>query len=131
MNKLVARFTDGHMVKGTTLDFSPGKDQFHVTQIAPSAPDAVSIHRDDLKAIFFVKDYEGDPQHVDKHEFDAPVPPGERKVSAAFKDGEVLVGTTPGYKIGLPGFFLTPADTESNNERCYVIATATREVRFL
>jgi len=47
------------------------------------------------------------------------------------KDGEILVGTTTGYRPGRPGFFLVPADTESNIERCYVVATATEEISFL
>lgn len=49
----------------------------------------------------------------------------------AFKDGEVLVGTTTGYQPGRPGFFLEPADTTSNIERCYVVAAATLDVSFL
>jgi hypothetical protein len=31
MTKVVARFTDGRMVKGTTVDFVPTKDRFHVS----------------------------------------------------------------------------------------------------
>jgi hypothetical protein len=29
------------------------------------------------------------------------------------------------------GFFLLPADQRSNNERCYVVAAATREISLL
>jgi hypothetical protein len=132
MNKLVARFRDGRVVKGTTLDFSPAKDHFHVSTETPSAETAaVAIHTEDLKALFFVKDFAGDPRHVEKKEFESPPPPGARRVMAAFKDGEVLVGTTSSYQPDLPGFFLVPADVESNIVRCFVVATATREVRLL
>ena len=31
MNKIVARFADGRIVKGMTADFSPAKDLFHVS----------------------------------------------------------------------------------------------------
>ena len=34
MNKVVARFADGRVVKGMTLDFSPEKDLFHVARLA-------------------------------------------------------------------------------------------------
>jgi len=78
-----------------------------------------------------VKDYAGNPGHIEDKEFHSPPPPGEHRIGARFKDGETLVGTTPGYRVGLPGFFLIPADAESNNERCYVVASATQEVRFL
>jgi hypothetical protein len=131
MNKLVVRFADGRMVKGTTLDFSPAKNVFHVTEAADTAGTPVAVRRDDLKALFFVKDYEGDPRHVEKREFDAPPPPGARRVQARFDDGEVLVGTTNGYNPELPGFFMAPADTESNITRCFVVATAAHEVRML
>jgi hypothetical protein len=43
----------------------------------------------------------------------------------------VLVGTTQGYQPGRPGFFLIPADAKSNNERCYVVASAAREITFV
>jgi len=41
------------------------------------------------------------------------------------------VGATTGYQPGRPGFFLVPADAESNIERCYVVAAATQEIKFL
>ena len=48
-----------------------------------------------------------------------------------FEDGESLVGTTNSYQPGRLGFFVVPADTDSNNERWFIIASATREVAFL
>jgi hypothetical protein len=137
MNQLVARFTDGRMVKGTTLDFSPAKELFHV--VAADAPvtspaeevPTLAIRTDDLKALFFVKDLAGDPQHVERQDFDGPPPAGGRRVKAAFTDGEVLFGTTTSYQPGLPGFFLVPADPESNIVRCYVVAAATQEISLL
>jgi hypothetical protein len=132
MNRLVARFTDGRMVKGAMLDFAPSKDVFHMTEETPVAGTSpVAIHAEDLKALFFVKDYAGDPLHVERKELDSAPPPGARSIRASFKDGEVLVGTTTGYQPGLPGFFLVPADPESNNLRCYLFAEATEEVGFL
>lgn len=131
MNKLVARFADGRVVKGTTLDFSPAKNLFHVSAAPSPVTDSVAIRREDLKALFFVKDLAGNPLHVEKKQFDSAPPPGGRRIRAAFKDGEVMVGTTTVYRPGLPGFFLVPADAESNNELCFVVATAMQEVRFL
>jgi hypothetical protein len=48
-----------------------------------------------------------------------------------FNDGEMLLGTTTGYQPGRPGFFVVPADADSNSERCYVISAATQSVSFL
>jgi len=132
MNNIVARLADGRMVKGMTADFSPAKDRFHVTAAAATVgATPVEIHTKDLKALFFVKSLAGDPQHVEKKAFDPAHPPAGRRIRVEFKDGEVLVGTTTGYQPGRPGFFLVPADAESNVERCYVVAAATHEISFL
>ena len=132
MNKVVARFADGRLVKGTTADFFPTKDSFHVSEAtAPTGSNPVEISTKDLKALFFVKDFAGDRDHVEKNEFDPSRPPSGRRIRVVFKDGEVLVGTTTGYHPERPGFFLVPADANSNIERCYIIIAATREVVFL
>jgi len=129
MNKVVARFADGRIIKGQTVDFFPNKDVFHVADVASPGAEPIEVWKRDLKALFFVKDYEGDPQHVELKEF-ARTPIG-RPIKVTFSDGEVLVGTTTGYQPGRPGFFLEPADPESNIERAYIITAATREVGFI
>jgi hypothetical protein len=132
MNKVVARFADGRVVKGMTADFFPGRETFHVS-VALAAPGSgsVEIRVKDLKAVFFVKDLTGNPSHVDKKEFDQSRPPAGRRIKVVFNDGEVLVGTTQGYQPGRPGFFVVPADPEANTERCYVVSAFAREVGFL
>jgi hypothetical protein len=132
VNKIVARFIDGRVVKGKTADFFPTKDVFHVAVTGSDAEtEPLEINRNDLKALFFVKDYDGDPQHVERNEFDPARPPAGRKIRVVFKDGELLIGTTTGYQPGRPGFFVEPADESSNIERCYVVTAATAEVSFV
>lgn len=131
MNRIVARFQDGRVLKGFTADFIPAKDHFHVAEEGqPSAGKPVQVKVAELKALFFVKTFEGDPQHKKSNE---PVPGGPmgRRIRVVFKDGETLVGTTQGYDKSRPGFFVSPVDTGSNNERCFVVTAATREVAFL
>ena len=130
MNKVVVRYADGRIIKGVTADFFPNKDVFHVAD--PSAPmgsTPTEVNKAELKALFFVKDYDGDPSYSERKEF-AGTPVG-RAIRVVFNDGEVLVGTTTGYQPGRPGFFVEPADPQSNNERAYVVTAATREVGFL
>jgi Family of unknown function (DUF6982) len=132
VNNVVARFTDGSMVKGTTADFFPTKDFFHVSvATAPAGAKPVEINKNDLKALFFVKDFAGDPNHIERNEFDRSKHPVGRRIRVEFRDGEVLVGTTTGYQPGRQGFFVVPADADSNIERCYVVMAATRKVSFL
>jgi hypothetical protein len=54
-----------------------------------------------------------------------------RKIQVAFKDGELMLGTTQGYQPNRPGFFVVPADAQSNIERCFVVTAATQEVKFV
>lgn len=132
MNKVVVRFADGRTVKGMTADFLPTKDVFHVNVTADAAAaKPMEIRMGDLKAVFFVKDFQGDSQHVNSNEFDPSRPPAGRKIRVEFKDGETLVGTTSGYQPGRPGFFVVPADSGSNTERCYIITAATKAVSFV
>ena len=131
-NKIVARYTDGRIIKGATSDFVAAKDRFHVsvTNAQPGSK-PVEIETKDLKALFFVRDFAGDPQHVEQKEFDPSRPSAGRRIRVTFRDGEVLVGTTHGYQPGRPGFFLVPADGNSNIERCYVVAASTVEIAFI
>jgi hypothetical protein len=131
MNRIVARFQDGRLMKGFTTDFLPGKDRFHLTpdeKVSTAKP--VEVQVPDLKAIFFVKSFEGDPQH---HRSNEPSQSGPgRRLRIVFKDGETMVGTTQGYDRSRPGFFVVPADAAAgNNERCFVVAAATQEVGFV
>lgn len=131
MNKIVARFQDGHVLKGITNDFLPTKDVFHVAAAdEPPGTKPIEVRVADLKAVFFVKDLAGHPEHKKINEFDPSKPALGRKLRITFKDGEVLVGTTQGYQAGRPGFFIIPADVESNNERCFVVSAATQDVSF-
>ena len=131
MNKVVARLTDGTTHKGLTSDFSPMKDVFHLIEAnaAPGDP-PLTVRIPQMKALFFVKDLIGDPDYVEKKEFDDSCPLEGRPIKVVFKDGEVLVGTTTGYNPSRPGLFLTPADPGSNIERCYIVAASTQEVSW-
>jgi len=131
-NKIVVHYQDGRINKGVTSDFFPNKDLFHLSPVnaLPEAkPITVSIQ--ELKAVFFVKTFEGNREYKDKKDFEADKTVAGRKLRVVFKDGEVLVGTTHGYQPGRPGFFIHIVDPQANNERCFVISAATREVSFI
>jgi len=131
-NKIVVRYVDGQLLKGVTSDFFPNKDIFHVIPTeAPQGSKPVELSTQNLKAIFFVKGYEGNPDYKDKKEFDSGKAPVGRKIKIVFKDGELMVGTTNGYQPERPGFFIVPADPNSNIERCYILSAATQEVSFI
>jgi len=131
MNRIVARYQDGRILKGFTNDFVPAKDHFHLFADEHSAgarPTDVQVP--DLKAVFFVKTFEGDPQHHKSNESPEGGSLLGRRIRVVFKDGEVMVGTTQGYDRSRSGFFVVPVDPASNNERCFVVAAATTAVAF-
>jgi hypothetical protein len=130
--KIVARFTDTRVVKGFTADFHPEKLRFHVRAPTRGPAEARAVDVRDLKAVFFVRDFGGDPRYQERKRFDDSERPLGRKVEVTFQDGEVLVGSTmTGYAPDRPGFLFTPADPRSNNVRVFAVADAVRSIRYL
>ena len=129
--KIVARYGDGRLLKGYTHDFHPSRPHFSLWTSIDAAPrERVVIPFSQLKAVFFVHDFDGDPNHAETRAFEATHGAG-RRMEVMFADGEVVVGSTLNYRPDGVGFFLTPADPRGNNRRLFVVAGAIRHVRFL
>ena len=132
MNTIVVRYVDGRVAKGTTTNFFPTKERFNLfpDEGVPGTR-TQEILLSDLKAVFFVNDLAGSPAHDERNQFNPSKPVFGRKIKVVFKDGEVVVGTTQGYQPGRLGFFVVPADEESNNSRCFIVTAATNQVSLL
>lgn len=124
---VVARFLDGRLVKGTTINFRPESDHCHVVPLERPYGEGARVDYRDLKAMFFVKDLRGNPEYRDQMTFTRPTGYGTR-VRIAFKDGEKMVGIVHHLDPNLLGFFLFPADPYSNNERVYAMYQAVASV---
>jgi Family of unknown function (DUF6982) len=70
--KVVARYLDGLLVKGSTFDFGPAQPRFHVFAEPSASGVSTQVFSRDLKALFFVRDLVGDPARHDGTQF----PPG-------------------------------------------------------
>ena len=129
LNRVVAHFMDGRLLKGTTQDFFPNRSSFHLQPA--DGGQAVEVRCKTLKGLFFVKEFAGDAKRRDLRGF--LTAPGEtargKKIAVRFKDGELLCGYSLSYLPDREGFFMFPSDGGSNNLRIYVIAAATVEVR--
>jgi hypothetical protein len=129
LNRVVAHCVDGKLVKGTTQDFFPNRSRFHVQPIDGSA--GIEIRCKNLKALFFVREFGGNPSRRDLRGFLAS--PGEtaqgKKIAVRFKDGELLCGYSLSYMPDREGFFMFPSDSGCNNLRIYVVVAATVEVK--
>jgi len=131
-SKIVARYRDGRTLKGTTQNFFPNKPVFHVNRLGGTGPgDVIEVNLDDLKAVFFVRDFTGNAKHVERKQLATGERVQGRLMEVTCKDGEVIVGTTTGYDPKRPGFFLFPIDPTGNNSRVYVVTSAVRTARFL
>jgi len=131
-NKIVIRYADKRIQKGITTDFSQGKENFHVTPVGSKPGDKpLDVRINELKAVFFVKDFDGNPDYEDRKDFEEGKSVIGRKIRVLFKDGEVIVGTTMGYQPDRSGFFVIPVDARSNIERCFVVTRATSDVKLM
>jgi hypothetical protein len=124
-NRVVARFTDGLTLRGTTIDFSPTRRMFRITD--KGATYEIDVQK--LKALFFVRDFDGNPAYNEKKGFFARQNHG-KKCMVEFKDGEVLFGYTLTYTSQGIGFFVFPGDPESNNEKVFVVHASTASVKL-
>jgi len=129
-NRAVVAFLDGRRLKGYILNFSAQKDRFRIFPESDSTQTGgTDVEIKDLKAIFFARDFAGDPKHQESHEI-APNVQG-RKTEVTFRDGEKLVGTTDAYNPKKIGFFVFPCDPRSNNLRVFVVLKNIQELRWL
>jgi hypothetical protein len=124
-HKIVARFSNGSVLKGVTNDFTPLKTFFNLKL---ENGEMKTIDTDELKAVFFIKESESDQVPEDTYKNIANY--GGKKVKVHFHDGEIIIGYTMEYVSDYNGFFITPADQESNNERIFVFTAATDKITF-
>jgi len=125
-NRVVVKFKNNKVLKGKTNDFFPNKTQFHLEEMNG---DIVEISIEDLKAVFFVKDFEGNKNHKDNYSDE--IAAGGRKIKVVFFDGETVVGYTLAYSQDRQGFFMAPADIKGNNERIFVVISSTEKMELL
>ncbi len=126
--KIVARLMDGRVFKGVTEDFHPGDESIAVKVTdGPWKGEKITVEVSDLKAIFFVRDLGGNRDYREKKLIFPADAPGQ-KVTVTFRDGETIRGTAMGLNLGLNGFFLFPADANSNNRRIFIVRAALRNI---
>lgn len=125
-NKVVVRFKDKSVIKGKTNNFYPDRPLFHLLK---KKGELVEICLEQLKAIFFVKDFDGNKDHANA--YGDKIVGGGRKLKVSFLDGETIVGYATGYLPDRQGFYLIPADLKGNNERVFVVKSATKKIEMM
>lgn len=129
--QVVARYSNGKIIKGYTLDFFPNKDRFHVTLVDKPSDRPIEVMVNQLKAVFVVRDLKGNPQYIERKSYMEGETPYGTPLEVTFEDGEVMVGSSMGFDLRRQGFFITPADPNNNNLRVFVVCSALKRIRQL
>jgi len=127
--KIVVRYAEGQILKGYAQDFSTARSQFTLwPSLSAAASERVIVPLARLKAVFFVRDFAGNPGYVERT--DAGQAQHGRRIEVTLADDEVIVGRTLSYRPDGHGFFVVPADPLANNVRIFVVSSSVRQVRF-
>ena len=121
-NKVVVHLKDGRIHKGVTQDFDPTGDTFYLLP-AEGGGIPLKIALEDMKAMFYVRDYMGNRHFTASRRHPGDVQEA-RKVILSFQDGEELWGTLESESEEGTGFFFYPTDREDNNIRIFVIRSS-------
>ncbi len=125
-NLIIVHYLDGRILRGTTLDFFPTKPLFHLTGVRG---EVVEIKIGELKAVFFVKHLSGEENYKERKGFFADDNRG-KKIMVEFLDTEVIFGYTLTFSPKKLGFFMTPGDHQSNNEKIFVVHSSTKRIKI-
>lgn len=135
--KVILRFIDGKMLKGYIRDLKIAEEYLYLED---ESSHQLKVRLKELKAIFYVKKFEGERGHQEKKAFSS-TRPGPKRVFVKFKDGETIMGNMEGEIPWQKGFFLEsmkekaftiiPVDESSNNTRILVVTTAVEDVAMI
>ncbi len=127
--KVVVHMKDGKIHKGLTHDFDVDRKTFHLLP-GEGGGVPVEVAVDDMKALFYVRDFMGNRDFVARRAFDEAHRSSRRAV-VTFNDSEEVWGLLgeEHTDLGL-GFFFYPADKNDNNIRIFVVRSAIKELRL-
>jgi len=129
-HKVVAHFLNGRLVKGSSTSIALDRPICHVMTRDQGV---VVVTLSDLKALFFVKDLEGNRAYRDQQVIGSTDrrATGAKRLQITFRDGEQLVALAPTYEGTRQFFYVLPADPNSNNLRILVNRKAVASVVIL
>jgi len=136
-DKVVLRFTDGKLLKGYLKEFSQDSHKVLFKKLDGKKDQSIPIPK--LKAIFFVKTFDGDSKYVEKKIYGIRRSEG-KKIFVKFNDNESMIGYlqggvpwNKGFFLSNPdkekkGFFLVPVDEDSNNIKVFVVGSSVKDI---
>ncbi len=136
--KVVIHLKDRTLKKGYLKSLD---EEAEVVEIERTDGLLQGFHFDDIKAVFFVKDFEGKKHYREKKGFSSRPEEDLKRVYIKFFDKEALWGYIQGplpwqkgfYLDGkkTKGLFVYPVDQNSNNEKVYVVLSSVEDLVVL
>ncbi|MGH9462515.1 MAG: DUF6982 domain-containing protein [Vicinamibacteria bacterium] len=129
--KIIARTKNGKCFKGYLRDgrfLTRG-----ILRMTTVDSQELPVDLNQLKGVFFVRDFEGNKNHLENKILLAdPERPGLR-VRLRFEDNETMEGVVENHLelLQAAGFFFWPADTEANNDLIFVMKSSLLGFRVL
>jgi len=134
--KVVIRYVDGSLLRGYLSPEDEAALQENATQpfiVQTLGGDSQEVKPSEIKAIFFVKSFDGSPNYSEFKVFTNR--PNGRGVwiRVHFRDDEVMEGVTPNSLSTYfnPVFYLTPPDPASNNRTVLISKRSLKEMQVL
>ncbi len=140
MEKVVLRYKDGRVEKGYIRSFSENADYVEIKEYKTERH--IKAEMDELKAVFFVRSFEGDPGYKEKKRYDKKGIKA-RKVFVKFKDKETVLGYVDSelpwdkgfflesQPLKGKGFYIFPVDEGSNNIKIFIIASSVEDLTLI
>jgi hypothetical protein len=128
--RVVIRKLDKGLIKGF-LD--PGRYLGHEIEVLDREGRLVHVPLDEIKAVFFVRDFEGNPDRAERKVFRSRPRLAGLWVRMTFKDEEVLEALLPNNLLEADplGYLVTPPDVYSNNLKIFIPRTALTSLEVL
>ncbi len=129
LHKVIVRTRDGKVISGFA-----NPDRIKKTlKILNQQGKEETFSMDKLKAVFFVKDFQGDSEYHEIKFLNKQSVSSMIWVRVEFFDGEVMEGKVLNNMelICSPGFYLSPSDLDTNNNRVYVIKSSLKHFTVL
>ena len=129
--KIIARTKSGKCFKGYLRDgrfLTRG-----ILRMTTVDSQELPVDLNQLKGVFFVRDFEGNKNHLENKILVAdPDRPGLR-VRLRFEDNETMEGVVENHLelLQAAGFFFWPADPEANNDLIFVMKSSLLGFRVL
>ena len=129
LQKVIVRTRDGKVIPGFANEHRIKKTLKIINQ--QGKEETFSI--DKLKAVFFVKDFQGNPEYDEIKFLNKQSVSSMIWVRVEFFDGEVLEGKILNTMelLSSPGFYLSPSDQDTNNKRVYVVKSSLKNFTVL